>query len=281
MSNFWARTFTGLFMVFILLAAMAISYWFLAAIFFVVALLGLSEYYSLCARGQAYPQKSAGMILGGVLYSGVIVAGRLRLPEVGIHPVAIAVIPAILAIFLPFILEIFRNRQNPLVNVAVTVTGIFYIALPLSLLSLLNGEEALRYRGLPILLTGFFILTWFYDTGAYLFGKQFWKRRFFERISPKKTWEGTIAGTIVALLTAAGIHALFPAIGRADWLAAALLIVVFGTLGDLAESLFKRSLEMKDSGSLLPGHGGILDRFDTILVSIPFVLLYFYLRNLL
>jgi phosphatidate cytidylyltransferase len=116
-----------------------------------------------------------------------------------------------------------------------------------------------------------------YDTGAYLTGKNFGKHKFFERISPKKTWEGIIGGTVVALTAAIGLSFISEGIHLIHLLALSLLVILFGTLGDLAESLFKRSLNLKDSGKILPGHGGILDRFDTFFVSAPFVFLYFLL----
>jgi len=102
----------------------------------------------------------------------------------------------------------------------------------------------------------------------------------FERISPKKTWEGTIAGAVVALLFAFSLSLIVADISRTDWFVLAMLVMVFGTFGDLTESLLKRSLNIKDSGNILPGHGGILDRFDTIFISSPFVFLYFIVRNL-
>ncbi|MFH1159731.1 MAG: phosphatidate cytidylyltransferase [bacterium] len=281
MSNFWARTITGLSMVFLLLVAMAINYWLLAGAFFLIAILGQWEFYTLFTTDGIRPQKYTGSISGGFLYLAITLTGHLQIPGVDFNLGNIPVLLSIPIFFLPFIFEIYRKQPNPLINVAITITGILYIAVPLALLNLLNDSEVLRFRGLPVLLTGFFLLTWFYDTGAYLYGKQFGKHKFFERISPKKTWEGTIAGALIALLTAVGLHYLVPAIGLADWLIVALLILVFGTFGDLIESLFKRSLNIKDSGSILPGHGGILDRFDTILVSIPFVFLYLLIRNLI
>ncbi|MBL7138096.1 MAG: phosphatidate cytidylyltransferase [Bacteroidales bacterium] len=281
MSNFWARTITGLSMVFVLLAAMAISYWLLAGLFFVITIFGLWEFYSLLTTETIRPQRIYGTIGGALLYLIITSMFWFELPVTTNNQPFIPVLIAIPLLFFPFVLEIYRKQPQPLINIAITITGFLYIALPLALLNLMNGEDVVRFWQFPVILAGFFILTWFYDTGAYLYGKQFGKHKFFERISPKKTWEGTIAGVIVALLTAVGLHYLAPEISLADWLAIALLIILFGTFGDLAESLFKRSLSIKDSGSILPGHGGILDRFDTILISVPFVFLYLVLRNLI
>jgi phosphatidate cytidylyltransferase len=112
-------------------------------------------------------------------------------------------------------------------------------------------------------------------------GKNFGKHKFFERISPKKTWEGTIGGTIVVIAATVGFYFITEGILFIHLLALTGLVILFGTFGDLAESLFKRSLNLKDSGNILPGHGGILDRFDTIFVSAPFVFLYFVFQIIL
>ncbi|MFH1936730.1 MAG: phosphatidate cytidylyltransferase [Bacteroidota bacterium] len=281
MSNFWARTITGLSMVFVLFAAMVFSYWLLVGFFFLVTIFGLWEFYSLFTTETIRPQRIYGIIGGGLLYLIITCGIWFELPVTTINQVFVPVLMAIPLFFIPFILEIFRKQPQPLINVAITITGLLYISFPLALLTLMNGKDVARFWQFPVILTGFFILTWFYDTGAYLYGKQFGKHKFFERISPKKTWEGTIAGVIVALLTAVGLDYLTPVISLGDWLAIAILIILFGTFGDLAESLFKRSLNIKESGSILPGHGGILDRFDTIFISVPFVFLYLVLRNLL
>lgn len=281
MSNFWVRTITGLSMVFLLLAAMAFSFWLASALFLLVAVFGLWEFYSIFTTGSIHPQRTFGTIAGAVLYISVAVAFRTGLDNAYLNGLSIPLLIAIPLLFLPFVFEIYRKKPQPLNNIAITITGILYIAVPIALLNLFNGYDAVRFMQLPVLLTGFFILTWFYDTGAYLFGKQFGKHKFFERISPKKTWEGTIAGAVIALLTSVALHALSPVISLTDWLVIALLIIFFGTFGDLAESLFKRSMNIKDSGAILPGHGGILDRFDTVFISVPFVFLYLVLRNLI
>ncbi|MCK9204014.1 MAG: phosphatidate cytidylyltransferase [Bacteroidales bacterium] len=280
MSNFWARTITGLSMVFILLAAIYFSGWVFAGIFLIILILGLWEFYGLIASDTCHPQKYYGMAAGIILY----ILSTLVYLQSPLLPGAIWVffIPFLLPLpllFLSMIIEIYRKKPNPLINVATTIFGFLYIALPFSLLNIFGGPEVLRFYGLPVILVGYFAFTWIYDTGAYLYGKQFGKHKFFERISPKKTWEGTIAGVIITYLAATGFIFLVRDLPAIDWLALATLVVLFGTHGDLFESLIKRSLNIKDSGKILPGHGGILDRFDTILLSAPFVFLYFFLRN--
>ena len=280
MNNFLARTITGFSMVFLLLFSMWYNRWFFAGIFLVVTILGTWEFYRLFTSENIQPQRIYGTVCGSLLYLLSIVVLSTGHDQYSLLWYYLPVTAAMLMFFLSFIIEIYRKKTRPLENIAITATGILYVALPLVLLNFLNSPWSVRFLGFPAYLLGYFILTWFYDTGAYLYGKQFGKHKFFERISPKKTWEGTIAGTVVTILTAIGFSCLVKGIILTDWLALAMLVVIFGSFGDLAESLIKRSLHLKDSGNILPGHGGILDRFDTFFISAPFVFLYFILRNI-
>ena len=281
MSNFWTRTITGLSMVFILLLALYFSGWVFASIFLIITILGLWEFYGLIASEECQPQKYYGTIAGAILYLGTVLICLVP-KDNNSDQLWLAFIPFILPIpliFFSFIIEIYRNKPKPLVNIATTTMGFLYIALPFSLLIFFNRPGVLHFWGMPVILVSYFGFTWMYDTVAYLYGKQFGKHKLFERISPKKTWEGTIAGGIVTLLAAFGIHFFVPDLPLTDWLALACIVLIFGTHGDLVESLLKRSLNIKDSGNILPGHGGILDRFDTMFISAPFVFLYFFLRH--
>ena len=281
MSNFWVRTITGLSMVFILLAAIWFSGWVFAVIFLIITILGLWEFYGLISTENCHPQKYYGTLAGILLYMAGIYVYLYRGSSIN-EQFWLAFIPFLVLVplfFLSFIIEIYRNKPNPLVNIATTALGFIYVALPFSLLLYFNRPDVLHFLGMPVILCGYFGFTWINDTAAYLYGKQFGKHKFFERISPKKTWEGTIAGAVVTLLVAIGFHFLVPGLSLTDWLALAGIVVFFGTHGDLAESLLKRSLNIKDSGTILPGHGGILDRFDTMLISAPFVFLYFFINH--
>lgn len=273
MSNFWARTITGLSMVFLVLAALYIDRLFFAGIFLVVVILGLLEFYSITTTEKYKPQKISGTILGILLYLGISSYHFFQRPVQVVFPLFLF-LPVL---FTPFIIELFRKKDTPLINVAFTILGIIYVAFPLSMLNEMNDPQCgLAFKHFPTFLTMYFLITWIYDTGAYLVGKSFGKHKFFERISPKKTWEGVIGGTIIALAAAFGFSFIADdRIHLVHLLILTLLIVIFGTFGDLTESLFKRALNLKDSGKILPGHGGILDRFDTIFISAPFVFLYF------
>jgi phosphatidate cytidylyltransferase len=126
---------------------------------------------------------------------------------------------------------------------------------------------------------GFIILLWISDIGAYVTGKNLGRTKLFERVSPNKTWEGSVGALVFALATGFGISYLFDDVGRNDWMIISVIVLVFSTFGDLFESLLKRNLGIKDSGSLLPGHGGILDRFDGLFLAVPAVYFYLLLTN--
>ena len=177
-----------------------------------------------------------------------------------------------------FFIELFRNKPNPFNNIGFTVLGIIYIIVPFLLLSITSFDitsSDISYA--PNKLLGFFLLIWANDTFAYLVGIAIGRTKLFERISPKKTWEGTIGGIICTQGIAYIISIYFTELTMIQWMIIALIISVFGTLGDLVESMFKRSLGVKDSGNILPGHGGILDRFDAVLLCSPFVVVYLML----
>ena len=283
MSNFWTRTITGFSLVFILLLALFFGGWVFAGVFLVITILGLWEFYGLITSATCHPQKYYGILAGVLFYTCTMLICLVPQATSPGHRWAVF-IPFLLLVplfFITFIIEIYRNKPNPLVNIATTAFGFLYISLPFSLLIFLNRSEMLHFMGMPVILVSYFGFTWIDDTVAYLFGKQFGKHKLFERISPKKTWEGSIAGAIVTLAAAVGMHYLVPEMPLADFVVLACMVLFFGTHGDLVESLLKRSLNIKDSGNILPGHGGILDRFDTMLISAPFVFLYFFIRLLI
>ncbi len=177
--------------------------------------------------------------------------------------------------FLLLIVELFLKAEKPFNNVAFILLSLIYIALPFSLFS---PHFTFFYQNMmftPNIIAGMLFLTWANDSFAYIVGSRIGKTPFFLRISPKKTWEGTIGGAVFCMITAGIIAQFFTQLSLIDWLVVGAIIAVFGTIGDLVESLLKRSVGVKDSGSFMPGHGGFLDRFDAFIFCIPFV--YFYL----
>jgi phosphatidate cytidylyltransferase len=177
--------------------------------------------------------------------------------------------------FVLLMVELFLKAPLPFNNVALIIFSIIYLALPFSLLPRFTFLPNVDFT--PNIVAGTLFLTWANDSFAYIVGSKIGKTPFFPRVSPKKTWEGTIGGGICCMITAGIIAQFFTQLGLIDWLIIGGIVAVFGTIGDLVESLLKRSVGVKDSGTFMPGHGGFLDRFDAFIFCIPFV--YFYLST--
>jgi phosphatidate cytidylyltransferase len=183
--------------------------------------------------------------------------------------------------FVLLILELFLKAALPFNNTALLVFGLIYLALPFSLLTHFTGFFELK-GFTPNIVAGILFLTWANDSFAYIVGSRIGKTPFFPRVSPKKTWEGTIGGGICCMITAGIIAQFFTQLGLIDWLLIGSIIAIFGTIGDLVESLLKRSVGVKDSGNFMPGHGGFMDRFDAFIFCIPFVYVYLsFVKHLL
>lgn len=207
----------------------------------------------------------------------------------GIVDTGAVFIPYLLTIVYLFISELYTGNDNAIEDWAHTMLGQMYIALPFSTINVLafngaaNGQTVYNYI-VPLCV---FIFLWTNDTGAYCSGSLFGKHKLFPRISPGKTWEGSIGGALLVLVAAAVVYHFFPHIeselglSLIQWMGLGLVIVVFGTWGDLVESLFKRTLGIKDSGNILPGHGGMLDRFDSSLMAMPAAVVYLYTLTLI
>lgn len=170
-----------------------------------------------------------------------------------------------------FFIKLYKSKdEKPFKNIAYTFLGIIYVALPFTLLTVLAYIKNDTYD--PNIVLGCLFLLWASDSGAYFAGTKFGKTKLFERVSPKKSWEGSIGGMVTAMVVATIISRYFTNYSAFQWYAIGVIIVVAGTYGDLVESLFKRSINIKDSADTIPGHGGFLDRFDGLLLSIPFII---------
>ncbi len=174
-------------------------------------------------------------------------------------------------VFSAFIYELYTKSDQPFVNLAYIMLGMVYIGVPFALLQFIAFENGQFHANMVF---GLLAMTWVNDTGAYMVGSRLGKTPLFPRISPNKTWEGAIGGAASTLLAALLLHLAFAQLRLADWLALGAIVVLFGNLGDLVESMLKRSVHIKDSGSLLPGHGGLLDRFDAFIFLLPFATAY-------
>lgn len=261
-NNLTQRIIAALLGVAIILSAIIYSEWTYFGVFFILCALTQLEFYKLVGLDGMLPLKFWGTITGLSIYSITFLVHAEHLdPRIyfAIAPIASTV----------YFVKLYKKNDNkPFTNIAFTFLGIIYVAVPFALLHIaVFYNDTYSFQ----IIIGALFIQWASDTGAYFAGVKFGKRKLFERISPKKTWEGALGGTILAFIFAIIMAANFDEIADWQWLCIAGIIVIAGTYGDLVESLFKRSIEVKDSGSIIPGHGGFLDRFDGLLLSAPFI----------
>lgn len=272
MKNLITRALTGIIFVVILAGATfhPISY---LIVFGIIVFLTLKEYYGLTEQYAAIKSTTWLNCLGGTyLFAATYI-------YMGGYAGAQIFLPYLLFTMYIIISEIYRKAPNPIYNWAFSFLGQILIALPFALLNFIvyttDAGGAPVYS--PLLLLAIFVFVWMNDTGAFLIGSLLGKRKLFERISPKKSWEGFFGGLVFALLSSLVFDYLSPETTWYEWLGLAAVIITFGTWGDLSESLLKRTLGVKDSGHVLPGHGGMLDRFDSVIMAIPAALIYIQL----
>lgn len=184
-----------------------------------------------------------------------------------VNPILMSIMLLLLLVFLLFIIELFLESAHPFSNIGHYLLGVAYIGVPFALLISISYWHE-NYA--PLRVFGLLFLTWTNDTMAYFVGSFLGKTPFFSRISPKKTWEGTLGGMACVFIVALVFSTFISDFGFREWMTLAATVAIFGTLGDLVESMFKRSVQIKDSGSLIPGHGGLLDRFDSFIFVLPF-----------
>ncbi|WP_407426942.1 phosphatidate cytidylyltransferase [Arcticibacter sp.] len=257
------RAITGFFFILIMLGSVLSGEKTFAVFFLILSLLCLDEFYRLVKTDVLSPQRIGGGLLGLSVVSSVLYTLVNDDPRY-----LLLIVPLTAAVF---ICELYRKTNNPFQNIAFTFTGVIFTVVPFCFyagIGFIEGIYNFHYS------LGFLILLWSSDTGAYLFGRSLGKNKLFERHSPKKTWEGFFGGMIVSLLAAFILSTQFTGISYIHWAAVSLIIVIGGTLGDLCESMLKRSFHVKDSGNLLPGHGGVLDRFDGLFIAAPLVYVY-------
>lgn len=279
MKNFIQRTITGIIFVSIVLTSIYFQpeYKTLTTLFVIVMGWGLIEYYSLVNKGFNIQVPTTYLFICGMLLYGLI--GSTTGNTLTTLVFAALYILCITGLF---IYELYRKKEQPIHNLAFSMLGQVVVALPCSLINLIAVPDQIHW------VFALFILIWLSDTGAYLVGCTLGKHKLFERISPKKSWEGFFGGCAFAIGGSMLLWHLFTTVWPIganttwwQWLIFAIIIIIFGTYGDLSESLLKRAANIKDSGNILPGHGGILDRFDSLLLCIPVVYIYLEILNIL
>jgi len=268
MSNFWQRTITGFFFVLTIVLCTVMNEWSFYILLFTINFLCLREFYKLLLPDKNWIEQYLGVIAGSII--NIMFALIIK------NEWDISWFYHLIPVFLlMIIIKLFEKTKREFDTLAYQVLGIIYICFPLSMLADFGRFCSIIYDGaLPI---GFFIMLWTSDTGAYLAGKKFGKTKLFERISPKKTLEGSFGGAVMVSIVAFVFSRFdyFDILELQEWFIFGMLTLIFGTFGDLTESLLKRNIGVKDSGNLLPGHGGVLDRFDGLFLAVPAV--YFYL----
>ena len=272
-NNFIQRAITGALFVVILVGCILYSPLSFGILFTIISALSVHEFAHLVNKsGEVGINRTITALGGAYLFLALMgfctsaIDARVFLPYLG------------LLLYL-MITELYLKKKNPIGNWAYSTLSQLYVALPFALLNVLafqNSPETSSVTYNPILPLSIFVFIWLSDTGAYCVGSLIGKHRLFERISPKKSWEGSIGGGVVAIGVSFILAHYFPFMSMMEWAGLALVVVIFGTWGDLTESLLKRQLYVKDSGNILPGHGGMLDRFDSSLMAIPAAVVYLY-----
>ena len=239
--------------------------WTLALLFCVVSALTQREFYRLLGLDGFEPLTAYGTLVGTMI---CVLAYFVETDQISMGSYFL-ICPASSMIFL---IKLYKKKDmKPFTNIGFTFLGIIYVAMPFALLIIMALQGGTFH---PMIVTGCLLLLWASDIGAYFAGTKFGRRKLFERVSPKKSWEGSLGGAAAAGIIALGLTFWAPELKPWQWYCVGGIIVVTGTYGDLVESLFKRSIAIKDSGTSIPGHGGFLDRFDGLLLATPFIITF-------
>ena len=278
MKNLMVRTLSGLVLVAVFVGAVLGSQWSFGALLLLILVGGQTEFYKLARETGLSPQRWMGLAVGVLLFAlNFIVFRQFSRSVTDEAGGAVLYLLLYIGLLLPtlFVCELFRRSATPLANLGATLLGVLYVAVPLSLLlyvPVLAGDGVWR----PETVLCYIFIIWANDVFAYLVGMTFGRHRLCERLSPKKSWEGFFGGLAGAVAT--GLAAAYALdVNYWVWGGLALVASLSGVAGDLVESMFKREAGVKDSGQVIPGHGGVLDRFDALLLSAPYVFLYLLL----
>ena len=269
MKKFFIRVATGAVFVAVLLSAILYNNISFGVLFAIITCLAVNEFCNLVHEYKKTTFSTPIAVVGGLyLFLAFFMQDKVAMPFM-------LFIPYLILLVFTFIRELYKKASSPLDNFAYFALSQLYAALPFALLNMLTtfGPAAYNY----IMPLSIFIFLWCSDSGAYFVGSAIGRRKLFERISPKKSWEGSIGGGVLALVAAYVLSLYYPTLGTFEWMGMAAVVVVTGTYGDLIESCMKREMGIKDSGNILPGHGGILDRFDSAILAIPSVVIYLYI----
>ena len=274
LKNLLVRTISGVVLLLVVVGALLWSKWSAAALFAVVMIGGLVEFYRLCRKKGVEPMYSVGVATSLAIFGlafAVFQQWGTPATETTARIVLGALLYTMLIVPTTFVCELWRKSATPIANIATTFMGVIYVALPMA--ALLFIPQLLVGKWSAWAMLAFISIIWINDIFAYLVGVTLGKHRLCERISPKKSWEGFFGG----LIGAVGASVLFGYLFGGNlliWGGLGLVTALAGVAGDLVESLIKREVDVKDSGAMMPGHGGFLDRFDALYLAVPFALFY-------
>ena len=282
--NLIVRTLSGAVLLAIVVAAAYMGYWGFGTLMLLITVIGVWEFYKLVAAKGVEPQRGLGMLISTIYVLGCVISlgawvnyvdnGKLDWAAKAVYEVGLVAsfVVLVVGIALIFVREVFLAKKTPMLNIASTIMGIFYVAVPMSLM--LTVPLMLSPLGwTPLVFLFYLFIVWGNDVFAYLVGITLGRHKMCERLSPKKSWEGFVGGVIGAMVMGA-VGALVVGGNLGVWLGLSVVVSLSSVVGDLVESMFKRDAGVKDSGNILPGHGGILDRFDALILSAPFAFIY-------
>jgi len=275
MSNLLQRIITGIIFGIVLIEGILWNEYSLVSLFFLLILLASKEYISLSNHCGIRPSPVL-IYMGNILVFSTGIYLPVMKGYLGIRPFDIALLSTIGILWLSTLIltEVFNAKESPLQNMGASVFSIFYIGIPFTLLLTTSIDSDGLFAPLRVLF--FFFFMWASDTGAYFSGRLFGKRKLMERLSPKKTIEGMVGGIISSGLVGWGAFYAIGVFPLVYWILAGVILAFAGTFGDLTESMLKRQAGIKDSGTILPGHGGVLDRFDSTLLAAPLYAVFWW-----
>lgn len=264
MNDLLKRTLTGAVYVASVLAAICFNPIISSIYFGIIGLVALSEFYNVAKNKYQISNSLLAYLTAISLYTTVALYSfniDFKIP----------LLISVVLVIANFIATLYQKSEEPFTSIAYTICGLIYIILPISTTNLIIQYNSEFQR---LLLLSVFILAWCNDSFAYLTGVKFGKHRLFEKHSPKKSWEGFVGGFLFTIIAGIVISKFSNIFAIQHWIVISIIVSSVGTLGDLVESMFKRQMGVKDSGKILPGHGGILDRFDILFIVLPIVWVY-------
>jgi len=267
LKDIYIRSLTGVVFIIVVIGSMVFNPLAFMLVFSVFTFIGLKEFARLTKSSNNISDKvTAEYYIFGMLIYFIIALSGLGYIDVRFSAIIFVIL------FIQIAIELYR-KDPQWKNISTLITGYIYVAVPFGLMNSLFYTGAID-AWQPDILIGMFVLIWTSDVFAYLTGSMFGKHKLMERISPKKTWEGSVGGLVFALIAAYVLSIYITQLSLIEWMALAIVAVISGTLGDLVESLLKRNAGVKDSGTVFPGHGGVLDRFDAVIFATPMVFVF-------